>query len=292
MLFGKICVKILKELLYMKMDIIQAIELAIAHELEARKSYLALAEQADDPELKHLLQEIAQEEAGHEATLRSRLRLYEEKRFLRDTLSRYLSPEMCQEILDNPESLQLGGQRRHLTALFADIQGFTSLSERMDPGDVVAMLNEYFTQMVDVVFEHQGTLDKFLGDGLMVFFGAPLEVPQAASQAVACALAMLQRLADMRAQGLTPIQGMRIGINTGEAIIGNIGSEKRMDFTIIGDVVNVAARLLEVAKDINAQVIISESTFHEVEGKFPTEPAPAVVLRGRHVPTVSYQVRV
>jgi adenylate cyclase len=276
----------------MELDIIQAIELAIAHELEARKSYLALADEADDPELKRLLQEIAQEEAGHEATLRSRLRLYEQKRFLRDTLSRYLSPEMCQEILDNPEFLQLGGQRRQLSVLFADIMGFTSLSEKMDPGDVVAMLNEYFSRMVEVVFEHQGTLDKFLGDGLMVFFGAPLEVPQAATQAVSCALKMHRCLAKMRAQNLTPISGMRIGVNTGEAIVGNIGSEKRMDFTIIGDVVNVAARLLEVAKDIDARIIISESTFREVEGKFPTEPAPSVILRGRQVPTVSYQVKV
>ncbi|MDI6854346.1 MAG: adenylate/guanylate cyclase domain-containing protein [Deltaproteobacteria bacterium] len=276
----------------MELDIIQAIELAIAHELEARKSYLALAEEADDPELKRLLQEIAQEEAGHEASLRSRLRLYEQKRFLRDTLSRYLSPEMCQEILNNPESLQLGGQRRQLSVLFADIIGFTTMSEKMDPGDVVAVLNEYFSRMVEVVFEHQGTLDKFLGDGMMVFFGAPLEVPQAAAQAVSCALDMHRCLAQMRAQNLTPIQGMRIGINTGEALVGNIGSEKRMDFTIIGDVVNVAARLLEVAKDIDARIIISESTFREVEGRFPTEPAPSVVLRGRQVPTVSYQVRV
>lgn len=274
----------------MKLDIIQAIELAISHELEARKNYLALAEETDDPELKRILQEIAQEEAGHEASLRSRLRLYEEKRFLHDTLSRYLSPQMCREILENPEALQLGGQRRHLTVLFADIQGFTSLSEKMDPGEVVAMLNDYFTRMVDVVFEHQGTLDKFLGDGLMAFFGAPLEVPEAASQAVACAVAMHRRLAEMRAQGLTPIEGMRVAINTGEAIIGNIGSQKRMDFTVIGDVVNVAARLLEVAKDIEAQIIISESTFREVEGKFPTQAAPAVVLRGRQEPTISYRV--
>jgi adenylate cyclase len=258
--------------------------------MEARQSYLALAAESKDPELKRLLQEIAQEEAGHEASLRSRLRLYEQKRFLRDTLSRYLSPQMCQEILENPEALHLGGQRRQVTVLFADIIGFTSLSEKMDPGDVVAVLNEFFTQMVEIVFEYQGTLDKFLGDGLMVFFGAPLEVPQATTQAVACALAMHRRLAQMQAQGLTPIQGMRIGVNTGEAIIGNIGSEKRMDFTVIGDAVNVAARLLEVAKDINAQIIISEATFREVEGKFPTRAAPAVVLRGRQEPTVSYQV--
>jgi adenylate cyclase len=276
----------------MELDIIQAIELAIAHELEARKSYLALADETDDPELRRLLQEIAQEEAGHEASLRSRLRLYEQKRFLRETLSRYVSLEMCLEILENPETLQLGGQRRHLTVLFADIKGFTSLAEKMDPGEVVSMLNDYFTQMVELVFEHQGTLDKFMGDGLMVFFGAPLEVPEAASQAVACAVAMHQRLAEMRARGLTPLEGMRIGINSGEAIIGNIGSERRMDFTIIGDVVNVAARLLEVAKDIEARIVISEATFHEVAGKFPTQPAPAVVLRGRQAPTVSYQVMV
>jgi adenylate cyclase len=274
----------------MEMDLIQAIELAIAHELEARKAYLALAEDADDPELRRLLQEIAQEEAGHEASLRSRLRLYQEQRFLKETLSRYLSPEMCQEIINNPSLLELGGQRRHLTVLFADIQGFTSLSERMDPADVVSMLNAYFTQMVEVVFEHQGVLDKYLGDGLMAFFGAPLEAPEAASQAVACAIAMHQRMEEMQAQGGTPIQGVRIGINTGEAIIGNIGSERRMDFTIIGDVVNVAARLLEVAKEIAARIIISESTFREIEGKFQTIPAPAVVLRGRQEPTVSYQV--
>jgi adenylate cyclase len=197
---------------------------------------------------------------------------------------------MCQEILDNPEALQLGGQRRHLTVLFADIIGFTSLSERMDPGDVVAVLNNYFTQMVEVVFEHQGTLDKFLGDGMMVFFGAPLEVPQAASQAVSCALAMHRRLEELRSRGLTIIKGMRIGINTGEAIIGNIGSQKRMDFTIIGDVVNVAARLLEVAKEVDANIVISDATFREVEGKFHTTPAPPIVLRGRQEPTVSHQV--
>ena len=103
----------------MELNILQAIELAISHEMEARRSYLALAEEADDPELKRLLTEIAQEEAGHEASLRSRMRLYEQRILLRDTLSRYVSPEMTEEILKNPEILQLGGQRRHLTVLFA-----------------------------------------------------------------------------------------------------------------------------------------------------------------------------
>ncbi len=273
----------------MKLDILQAIELAISHEMEARRNYLALAEETDDPELRRLLQEIAQEEAGHEATLRSRLRLYEQRVLLRDTLSRYLSPAMTEEILKNPESLQLGGQRRRLTALFADIKGFTSLSEKMDPAEVVDLLNRYFTAMVDLVFDHQGTLDKFLGDGLLAFFGAPLEVPRAASRAVACAVAMQQRLQALKQEGM-PIQGMRVGINTGEAIIGNIGSSKRMDFTIIGDVVNVASRLLEVAREEEAPVVIGEATYEEVKNDFSLKPGPTVVLRGRRETTVCYLV--
>ena len=276
----------------MQLSILQAIELAISHEMEARRSYLALAEESDDPELARLLQEIAQEEAGHEASLRSRLRLYEQRILLRDTLSRYVSPTMAEEILKNPESLQLGGQRRHLTVLFADIMAFTSLSEKMDPAEVVDLLNHYFTQMVDLVFEHQGTLDKFLGDGLLAFFGAPLEVPHAAGQAVACAIAMQQRLHALQQQGVTPIQGMRVGVNTGEAIVGNIGSERRMDFTIIGDVVNVASRLLEVAREQQAPIVIGEATYREVEGNFSLKPGPSVVLRGRQKTTVSYLVEV
>jgi adenylate cyclase len=276
----------------MELSLLQAIELAISHEMEARRSYLSLADEADDPELARLLTEIAQEEAGHEASLRSRLRLYEQRLLLRDTLSRYVSPDMAEEILKNPESLQLGGQRRHLTVLFADIQAFTSLSEKMDPAAVVDVLNHYFTSMVDLVFEHQGTLDKFLGDGLLAFFGAPLPVPRAASQAVACAIAMQQRLHAMQQKGSTPITGMRVGVNTGEAIIGNIGSEKRMDFTIIGDVVNVASRLLDVAREQEAPIVIGESTYREVEGNFSLKQGPSVILRGRRETTVSYLVNV
>ena len=274
----------------MEKDILQAIELAIAHELEARRSYLNLAEEADDPELKSILKEIAQEEAGHEATLRSRLRLYEEKTLLRDTISRYVSPQMCTEILNNPSLLQLGGQRRKVTVLFADIAGFTALSENMEPEKVVEMLNAFFTEMVDLVFQHQGTLDKYFGDALMAEFGVPVEIPGAASQAVACALAMHRRLQEMRDQGLTPIQKMRIGINTGEAIVGNIGSAKRMDFTVIGDVVNVAARLQEMSKEVDADILVSEATYNEVDGKLGFQALPPVVLRGRREPTVVYRL--
>jgi adenylate cyclase len=274
----------------MDLTTVQAIELAISHEMEARRGYLALAQETDDPELQRLLREIAQEEAGHEASLRSRLRLYQERHLLRDTLSRYVSPEMAQEILKNPELLKLGGERLEVTVLFADIRGFTSLSERLAPETVVELLNTFFTEMVDLVFEYQGTLDKFLGDALMAEFGVPVAIPQAPARAVECALAMRRRLQEMQAQGRTPIQGMRIGINTGEAIVGNIGSDKRMDFTVIGDVVNVAARLQEYAKELEAEILISEATFRKVEGKFNLAPCPPAVLRGRREATGIYQV--
>ena len=136
---------------------------------------------------------------------------------------------------------------------------------------MVEVLNTFFTEMVELVFQHQGTLDKFLGDALMADFGVPVAIPQSPAQAVACALAMHRRLREMRTQGLTPIKGMRIGINTGEAIVGNIGSDKRMDFTVIGDVVNVAARLQELTKELEADILVSEATFREVEGQFHFE---------------------
>jgi adenylate cyclase len=174
--------------------------------------------------------------------------------------------------------------------LFADIRNFTSMSEAMAPEAVVEVLNTYFTEMVDLVFRYQGTLDKFVGDALMAVFGVPLPLPQAASQAVKCALAMQRHLKQMQSEGRTPIQGMRIGINTGDAIVGNIGSTKRMDFTVVGDVVNVAARLQELAKELEADTLISEATFREVEGRVQATPEPATVLRGRKEPTPIYRL--
>ncbi len=273
-----------------ELNIIQAIELAIAHEMDARRSYLALANESDDPELKRLLREIAAEEAGHEATLRSRLRLYEQKHLLRDTISRYVSPEMCEEILKNPALLQLGGRRQEVTVLFADIKGFTNMSANMSPEEVVEVLNLFFTEMVDLVFEYQGTLDKYVGDALMAVFGVPVPLPDAATRAVQCAASMQRRLAELQAEGRTPIQGMRLGINTGEAIVGNIGSDKRMDFTVIGDAVNVAARLQELAKELEADTLVSEATYRQVEGRFQMEKLTPVVLRGRQEATPIYRL--
>jgi len=272
-----------------EIDIIQAIELAIAHELEARRSYLELAKDADDPELERLLTEIAQEEAGHEASLRSRLRLYQQKHLLRDTISRYVSPNVCEEILKNPNLLKLGGKRQRVTVLFADIWGFTSLSEKLAPETVVEMLNHFFTAMVDIVFEHEGTLDKFIGDNLMAVFGTPLEIDQPAVKAARCALAMHRRLREMQTD-TCHISRIGIGINTGEVIAGNIGSHRHMDFTVIGDVVNIAARLESLTRELDADIIVGPETYQEISPHFRLEPGSPVVLRGRSEPLLTYRL--
>ncbi|MGQ9920850.1 MAG: adenylate/guanylate cyclase domain-containing protein [Desulfobacca sp.] len=266
-----------------ELDIIKAIELAISHEMEARQAYLQLSEQADDPELQRLLREIAQEEMGHEASLRSRLRLYQQKHLLRDTISRYVSPQVCEEILKNPQLLQLGGKRQRVTVLFADIWGFTSLSERLAPEKVVEMLNRFFTAMVDIVFEHEGTLDKFIGDNLMAVFGTPLEIKQPAVQAARCALAMQRRLREMQHEACQ-IGRIGIGINTGEVIAGNIGSPRHMDFTVIGDVVNIAARLESLTRELDADILVGPATHEELAAEFLLEACPPVALKGRSAP--------
>jgi len=273
-----------------KLTIVEAIELAIAQELQARRSYLELSKETDDLELKHLLQEIANEEAGHEASLRSRLRLYKEKDLLRDTVSRYVSPGVVEEIIKNPELMQLGGRRRQITVLFADIWGFTTISQQNSPEAVVEMLNKFFTAMVDLVFDYQGTLDKYLGDNLMAVFGVPLEIPQASHRAVGCALAMHHRLAEMQGQVDFPIRRIGIGINTGEAIVGNIGCSRRMDYTVIGDTVNIAARLQELTRELEADTIIGPLTYQEVAGDFELAAGPPVILRGRREPTAIYKL--
>ncbi len=272
-----------------ELDIIKAIELAIAHEMEARRSYLELSEQADDPELQRLLREIAQEELGHEASLRSRLRLYQEKHFLRDTIARYVSPHVCEEILKNPNLLHLGGKRQRVTVLFADIWGFTSMSERLAPEQVVEMLNRFFTVMVDIVFAHDGTLDKFIGDNIMAVFGTPLEIAQPAVQAARCALAMQQRLQELQEEDCQ-IRRMGIGINTGEVIAGNIGSPRHMDFTVIGDAVNIAARLESLTRELDADILVGPETYRELASSFYLEPCSTIILKGRQEPVPVFRL--
>jgi adenylate cyclase len=201
-----------------------------------------------------------------------------------------MPPHVVDEIFANP-SLILGGTTSRVTALFSDIRGFTSMAENLTPQIVVQILNEYFADMTPIVFEYQGLLDKFMGDGLMALFGVPLPSEDAASNAVAAAIAMQRRMAmvndDLRALGLSEI-AIGIGINTGDVTVGYIGSRERTDYTAIGDTVNLAARLEKQAQA--GQIIISRFTVEAIRDKFPLRPCDQIRVKGKQEPVQIYEV--
>lgn len=200
----------------------------------------------------------------------------------RSRLERFLPQPAVEEILKAPDKVQLGGTRQLVTALFADLRGFTTLSENSTPEQVVQLLNRYFTVASDVIFEHGGTLDKYIGDGLLALFGAPYESEQQATQAVRAAIALQRRMPafneELEREGL-PTIAIGIGINTGQAIVGYVGSETRLDYTAIGDAINTAARLENQAKA--GQIIVSETTLHALEKGFIRRILGTTKLKGK-----------
>ncbi len=185
-------------------------------------------------------------------------------RDIRAMFSSYVSPSIVDELIRHPEKLALGGQRKELTMLFADIVQFTALSEQHSAEEVVTQLNEYLGAMTEVVFQFHGTLDKFVGDEIVVFWGAPLPQPNHAELAVQCAVHMCQRLHDLQAKWREEgrvVLNHGIGINSGSALVGNIGAPgKKMDYTMIGDHVNLAARLEKATREFDCQVVVSNNT--------------------------------
>jgi len=196
---------------------------------------------------------------------------FEEKKAkeIRSMFSSYVSPKIVEVLINNPEKAKLGGDRKIVTALFSDIAGFTSLSEKRNPEEVVDLLNEYFKEMTGIIFKWDGTLDKFVGDEIMAFWGAPVEQPDHAERAVRCAMEMIDSLCRMQEKWTKEgrdILTCGIGINTGEVLIGNIGAPgKKMDYTIIGDHVNLAARVETLTRKYGAQIILTEFTLNYLE---------------------------
>jgi adenylate cyclase len=217
-----------------------------------------------------------------------------EKRKVKQLFSRYVARNVYDQLLADPSRAKLGGTRRHMTVLFSDMRGFTAFTEKGKPEDIVSQLNDYFTRMVKVLFEHQGTLDKFVGDMVMALFGAPLDDEDHAEHAVQTALAMVRALdvlnAEWQSFGL-PRLDIGIGINSGDMVAGNIGSEAIMSYTVIGDAVNLGARLESLNKEYGTRIIISESTRTLLKGQYDIRPLGSVTVKGRSQPVAIFEVR-
>jgi adenylate cyclase len=208
--------------------------------------------------------------------------------------SRYVSKDVYQQLLASPTEAVLGGQRREMTVLFSDMRGFTTLSESGEAEDLVRQLNQYFTRMVDVVFAHRGTIDKFVGDMVMALYGAPLDDADHADHAVQTALAMVRELRQLNrvwaVEGRTTLD-IGIGINTGEMIAGNIGSDTIMSYTVIGDNVNLGARLESLNKDFGTRILISEATRRQLKGTYDIRPLGEVTVKGKTRSVHVFEVR-
>jgi adenylate cyclase len=216
-----------------------------------------------------------------------------EKRKMKKLFGQYVSKDVYEQLVANPGLARLGGQRRDMTVLFSDIRGFTTVTERGQPEEIVGMLNEYFTRMVEIVFRHQGTIDKFVGDMVMALFGAPLDDSKHADHAVEAALDMLDALHELdvrwRAAG-RPELDIGIGINTGPMIAGNIGSEAIMSYTVIGDAVNLGSRLESLNKEYGTRIIISKTTRDRLSGRYRFRPLGDVVVKGKTQPVEIFEL--
>ncbi len=212
-----------------------------------------------------------------------------DREFIKNTFKRYVTKQVAEKILESKEEINLEGEKRDVTVIFSDIEGFTSISEKIPPHEVVAMLNEYLAIMIDVVFLYEGSLDKFLGDGIMAYWNAPVQQENAALLATLATVEMqyaIDLLNEKRIKrGEEPIFA-GIGINTGEAVAGNIGSEKKMEYTVIGDNVNLAQRI-EVQTD-RGQILLSESTYKRINQFVFATPLPPSRVKGKAEPVTIY----
>ncbi|MBD3307103.1 CHASE2 domain-containing protein [candidate division KSB3 bacterium] len=217
------------------------------------------------------------------------------KKEIRHVFQHYVSPSIVDVMLEQVDQLQLGGERRHLTALFSDIRGFTSISEKMIPEELVRFLNEYLSAMTKVVLEYEGTLDKYMGDAIMAFYGAPLRQEDHALRACRTAVDMIARLHELQIgwehRGLPPMD-IGIGINSGVMSVGNMGSEERFDYTIMGDNVNLASRLEGINKQYGTNIAISEFTYALIQDEpFIVRELDSVRVKGKEEPITIYELR-
>lgn len=216
-----------------------------------------------------------------------------QKMMIKGMFSTYVSPAVVDEILAHPEKLRLGGERKELTVMFTDIEGFTSFAERMEPEALVSVLNDYLSVMTEIIFRHEGTLDKYEGDAIMAFWGAPIPQTDHALRACQAAVEMQNTLVELRrrwkAEG-RPWINVRIGINTGEMIVGNMGGTGRFDYTVIGDSVNLGARFESANKQYRTNNMIGEETLSHIKDKVIVRQLDLIIVKGKTRPVAIYEL--
>lgn len=216
-----------------------------------------------------------------------------QKKFITGAFSRYIAPDVIDQILENPESLELGGENRPITIFFSDVAGFSGISEKLTPPELVALLNEYLSEMTDIIISHGGTIDKYEGDAIMAFYGAPQSYPDHELRACLAAIDMKTRLGEMqehwRATGQHELY-VRMGMNTGDAVVGNMGSRMRMDYTAMGDSVNLASRLEGANKFYSTTAMISQFTYEAVKDQVETRKLDTIRVVGKSEAIVIYEL--
>jgi adenylate cyclase len=215
------------------------------------------------------------------------------RKWITDVFGKYVSPVVIDNLIKNPDLIKLGGEKRNITIFFSDIRGFTTISERLNPEDLVQLLNGYLTEMTDIIRKNEGLVDKFMGDAIMAFWGAPLDLTDHAEVACSSSLEMMDKLRELqkkwKKEGI-PSFDIGIGLNSGDAIVGNMGSSTRFDYTAIGDNVNLASRLEGLNKTYGTNIIISQGTYKVIKDKFETRKLDAVMVMGKKKPILIYEL--
>ncbi len=214
------------------------------------------------------------------------------KQFVRKAFSYYLSHSVMSEVLSNPSKLKLGGERRPLTVMFTDVANFTTISEKIPPETLLTLLNQYLTAMTNIVFKYRGVLDKYMGDGIMAFWGAPIKEADHALLACMAALEMYDKVGEVRANWVKKGVNfdVRIGVNSGDMIVGNMGSHLRFNYSLVGDGVNLGARLESINKEYGTHIIISESTYNMVKDKVTARKLDVVAVKGKEKGVAIYEL--
>ncbi len=217
----------------------------------------------------------------------------EAKKQIKGAFQQYVAPEIIEEILKDPNKLKLGGEKKELTIFFSDIRGFTTISEKLKPEELVQFLNEYLSRMSDIIMNNKGVIDKYIGDAIMAFWGAPIEEKEHARLACESCIEMKEKLKELNrelASKNLPQINIGMGVNTGEAVVGNLGSKEKFDYTVIGDNVNLASRLEGLNKMYGTSIIINESTYEKVKDLFLTREIDLARVKGKVKPVKIYEL--